>query len=327
MSDYVPPRWLRNGHINTLVAASALRKSYALRASRAFRKRSQSHILTLENNVRLQALFNIQPESEAKPLVLILHGWLGCAGSLYLLPLASQLYSQGFNVVRLNYRDHGDTEHLNKDLFHSCRLAEVIDAIRAIQSQVPHHHFYIAGFSLGGNFALRIGADANDEKLNIDRIISVCPVMDASNALDETQRILKVYSEYYLRRWKKILKKKYKHFPNVYDLQTIKKQDSLTNMTEHLLLQYTEFDSVEKYLKGYSITGKRLTSLSVESHVYIANDDPIIPANDHINLHKSNYLNIHLTEYGGHCGYLDGMFNMNWIDRQIIKHITETNQA
>ncbi len=327
MSSYIPPRYLRSGHANTLAAASYLRKGYALNISKTLRKQSQSRILCLDDDVRLQTLLNIHAEPENKPLVLILHGWLGCADSLYLLPLASQLYEHGFNVARLNYRDHGGTEYLNKELFHSCRLAEVMHATKAIQQQIPHNNFYIVGFSLGGNFALRVGAKAETKKLHINKIISVCPVMDASNALDETQNMPKIYSEYYLRRWKKILRIKHKHYSGIYDLDTINKQDSLTSMTEHLLLQYTEFDSVEKYLKAYSITDKCLASLNVESHVYIAQDDPIIPSHDHANLHPSNFLNVHLSEFGGHCGYLHGLFNMNWIDKQIIKKLSENNRV
>ena len=157
MSSYRPPLWFRNGHVNTLAAASLVRKSFALNISRSLRRNSQSHILKLADDVRLEALLNTHNGSANKPLVLVLHGWLGCAGSLYLLPLASQLFKLGFNVARLNYRDHGGTEHLNKELFHSCRLDEVVDAVKAIQSQVSHNEFYIVGFSLGGNFALRIG--------------------------------------------------------------------------------------------------------------------------------------------------------------------------
>lgn len=303
------------------MAASAIRKVYASHCSKTFRKQSQSQILNLENDVRLQVLLNTQQHSSNKPLVLILHGWLGCAGSLYILPLANQLFKQGFNVARLNYRDHGGTEHLNKELFHSCRLDEVIHAAEAIQEQISHNNFYIVGFSLGGNFALRMGAEEKKTNLKMDKIISVCPVMDASNALDETQNMPKLYTEYYLRRWKNILKTKHQHFPDSYDLNTINKQSSLTSMTEHLLLQYTEFDSVEKYLKGYSITENRLATLNTESHVYIAKDDPVIPYHDHTNLYSSEYLKLHLTQFGGHCGYLNGMFKMNWIDQQIIQHL------
>ena len=92
-------------------------------------------------------------------------------------------------------------------------------------------------------------------------------------------------------------------------------------MTEHLLLNYTEFDSVTSYLESYSITGDCLTSLSVSSDVFIAKDDPVIPSHDWENLYASQYLNIHHTEFGGHCGYLNGIFNDNWIDAQIIKRI------
>ena len=319
MAEYIPPRHLRNGHANTIAAASIMRKAYALRISQAFRKQSHFQILSLANNVRLQALFNIQKDSAERPLVLILHGWLGCADSLYLLPLANQLYANGFNVVRLNFRDHGDTQHLNKELFHSCRLDEVLQATQTIQNQVLHSEFYIVGFSLGGNFALRIGAEAKSANLDINKIISICPVMNAANALDETQSMPSIYTTYYLQRWKNMLKSKHKLYPGEYDLASIHQQRTLTSMTEHLLLQYTEFDSIESYLHGYSVTGTRLQTLSVESDVYIAIDDPVIPAHDHENLFTSEFLNIHLTRFGGHCGYLKGLFNTNWIDDQIIK--------
>ena len=319
MAEYIPPRHLRNGHANTIAAASIMRKAYALRISQAFRKQSQFQILSLANNVRLQALCNIQKDSAERPLVLILHGWLGCADSLYLLPLANQLYVNGFNVVRLNFRDHGGTQHLNKELFHSCRLDEVLQATHTIQNQVLHSEFYIVGFSLGGNFALRIGAEAKSANLDINKIISICPVMNAANALDETQAMPSFYTTYYLQRWKNMLKNKHKLFPDEYDLASIHQQRSLTSMTEHLLLKYTEFDSVESYLHGYSVTGTRLKTLSVESDVYIAMNDPVIPAHDHENLFTSEFLNIHLTRFGGHCGYLKGLFNTNWIDDQIIK--------
>ena len=327
MAEYYPPRIYRNGHTNTIAAASLLRKAYAQRVSHSFRKQSVSHTLSLANDIQLQGFLTTPNDSSEnpnqfsgqKPLVMILHGWLGCAESLYLLPIASKLHELGFTVFRLNFRDHGGTQHLNKELFHSCRLDEVIDATQAIQQQVPHSKFNLLGFSLGGNFALRIGAEATNKSLSIDKIISVCPVLNASNALNETKSMLKVYTEYYLQRWKNMLKIKHKFFPENYDVSTINQQRSLTEMTEHLLLKYTEFDSVKSYLEGYSITGSRLRPLSVDSDVYIAADDPVIPSEDWQNLCASRYLKIHHTRFGGHCGYLNGLFNTSWIDEQIIK--------
>lgn len=202
MTEYHPARMYRNGHVNTIAASSIARKAYAQQISKAFRNQSESITLELANNVRLQGFLNSSSADQSKnqPLVMIIHGWLGCANSLYLLPIASTLHQKGFNVFRLNLRDHGGTEHLNKELFHSCRLNEVIEATKEIQSRIPHSDFYLIGYSLGGNFALRIGAQANNFDLDIKKIFSICPVMNAENALNKTEKILKIYTKYYLRR-------------------------------------------------------------------------------------------------------------------------------
>ena len=326
VTEYYPSRIYRNGHVNTVAASSIARKAYAQRVSQSFRQKSQSIILELANNVRLHGLLNSNSSISQKghqPLVMIIHGWLGCANSLYLLPLATKLAFAGCNVFRLNLRDHGGTQHLNKELFHSCRLQEVLDATKEIQLQISHSNFYLIGYSLGGNFALRIGANAEQQQLKITKIFSICPVMNPENALNETQNMLKIYTEYYLRRWKHMLTKKHQLYPNDFDMKIINKQRSLTGMTEHLLLQYTEFNSLQSYLNGYSIADERLKTLSVPSEVFISKDDPVIPFMDHEKLYPNKNLNLRLTEYGGHCGYLNGLFEMNWVDEQIINQFSK----
>jgi len=57
-------------------------------------------------------------------VAILLHGWEGSAEATYVLSLGSLLLSHGFDVVRLNLRDHGATHHLNREIFHSCRLPE-----------------------------------------------------------------------------------------------------------------------------------------------------------------------------------------------------------
>ncbi len=319
----MPKRIFRNSHVNTIAASSFLRKAYAQRVSQDFRKQSKSVELNLSDNIRLQGFLNLSDNNKCQPLAMIIHGWLGCADSLYLLPMASALSNLGFNVFRLNLRDHGGTQHMNRELFHSCRLREVLEATKEIQLQIPHSEFYLIGYSLGGNFALRIGAQAKTENLAITKIFSICPVMNPENVLNSTHKMLKIYTDYYLKRWKKMLHIKHRHFPDDYDLQIINQQSSLTGMTEALLLQYTEFDSLRSYLNGYSVAGDRLKTLTVPSEVFISKDDPVIPYMDHKKLHPNDNLNIHITQHGGHCGYLNGIYRLNWIDEQILKLIKQ----
>jgi len=89
--------------------------------------------------------------------MVLLHGWEGRSESTYIQLLADTLYRQGVSIARLNFRDHGNTHHLNRGLFHSCRLDEVADAVRAVQDQWQPQQLFLAGFSLGGNFAIRRG--------------------------------------------------------------------------------------------------------------------------------------------------------------------------
>jgi len=56
------------------------------------------------------------------------------------------LFDLGFEVVRLNLRDHGATHHLNRELFHSCRLPEVVGAVRALANRFAGLPIMLGGF-------------------------------------------------------------------------------------------------------------------------------------------------------------------------------------
>ena len=79
------------------------------------------------------------------------------------------LYAAGFAVFRLNFRDHGATHELNKELFHSCRIDEVVDATERIIECTPAPRTFLIGHSLGGNFALRVAVRSEAASLSLAR--------------------------------------------------------------------------------------------------------------------------------------------------------------
>jgi predicted alpha/beta-fold hydrolase len=136
---------LRSGHLQTLLS-SVWPVSWLIRG-RAARlcARAQELLLDCGDGVRLQAFLSSATEggtAEAgvpgaaagagRRVAILLHGWEGSAEATYVLSLGSLLLSHGFDVVRLNLRDHGATHHLNREIFHSCRLPEVVGAVRAL---------------------------------------------------------------------------------------------------------------------------------------------------------------------------------------------------
>ena len=64
-------------------------------------------------------------------------------------------------MVRLNLRDHGNTAHLNSGLFHSALSHEVIELAKHLMAKAQPINGAkvpcgLIGYSLGGNFALRL---------------------------------------------------------------------------------------------------------------------------------------------------------------------------
>jgi len=197
--DFRPPRWLRNRHLQSMLASTAWRRGRILRGAAALLAAQRELLLDCGAGVRLQC-FVSSPAPGGGPVVL-LHGWEGSADSLYVLSLAQLLFAQRFAVVRLNLRDHGDTHHLNRELFHSCRLPEVIGAVRALQQHFAGTALRLVGFSLGGNFMLRVAAQAREAGLDLAHVIAVSPVLDPAQTLTALERGLPGYERYFVRKW------------------------------------------------------------------------------------------------------------------------------
>lgn len=285
---------------------------------------SRQLVLDCGDDVRLMGWFAEPPPSvilEPRRLAVLLHGWEGSSESLYVLSVAQLLHERGFAVLRLNLRDHGGTHALNEGLFHSCRIAEVVGAISRVQALFPELRLSLAGFSLGANFMLRVGARAEGAGLRIARIVAVCPVLEPATTLAALEAAPAMYRQYFIYKWRRSLHAKQRAWPAVYDFGKLIGERSLTAMTERMVLKYTEFPDLASYLGGYAITGDALAGLQVPARIITAQDDPMILAHDLDRLARPPSLELTLTRHGGHCGYMDAVFGPSWIDREIVEDL------
>jgi predicted alpha/beta-fold hydrolase len=283
---------------------------------------SEELLLECGDGVTLQA-FHASPAKRGrepgKRLAVLLHGWEGSADSTYVLSMAQTLFAHGLEVVRLNLRDHGATHHLNRELFHSCRLPEVVGAVRALAQRFEGMPMVLGGFSLGGNFMLRVAAHREARDLSIERVLAVSPVLDPAETMTTLERGSPLYHSYFVRKWSRSLARKQMAWPEHYDFDELLRVRSLREMTRQLVLQYTEFPTMEDYLAGYAITGDRLTTLAAPANVLTSLDDPIIDPRDLARLARTPHLEIVTTARGGHCGFLENLGASNWIDAQVVK--------
>jgi predicted alpha/beta-fold hydrolase len=315
-TSIAPPRWLRGGHAQSILPSLPWRRPAIERRARPVLAASVERLIDCGEGTVLQG-FHAGADEGRGALTVLLHGWEGSARSLYVLSLAQTLFERGHELLRLNLRDHGETHHLNRELFHSCRLEELIGALRTIQAGAGARPLHLVGFSLGGNFMLRAAAAAGAAGLDVAQAIAVSPVLDPQRTLDALERGSPIYRRYFVRKWSRSLARKQAAWPAEYYFSSLLRQGGLRHMTAELVRAHTQFPTLEEYLNGYAITGERLRGLHVPTTIIVALDDPIIPPDDLRGLAAPESLRILLSPHGGHCGFLEQLDAPSWADRHV----------
>jgi predicted alpha/beta-fold hydrolase len=150
--SFQPPFFLKNARVQTVLASSRLRTL----GPNIMRDVACEVIIETAEGVKLLGYHSIQNDGQAKGLAILLHGWEGSADSTYLLRCGRSLYANGYDIFRLNFRDHGDSHHLNKGVFYAVLLEEIYQAVTQAAGFSRGRPVFLVGFSLGGNFVLRI---------------------------------------------------------------------------------------------------------------------------------------------------------------------------
>jgi predicted alpha/beta-fold hydrolase len=277
---------------------------------------SEPEVIDGGNGVRL--LGYCSPCPNERGLLVLLHGWEGSADSSYVLSVGARAFESGYSVFRLNFRDHGNTHALNEDLFHSCRIDEVVNAVRNIHARHPADRLFLVGQSLGGNFAMRVAVRAGVAGIALSRVIAVCPVLQPQSTMLALEQGLWIYRRYFLNRWRQSLRAKAAAFPERYDFGSLERFRTLTETTEYFVREYTEFPSLDDYLEGYAITGAALADLTVPTLLIAAGDDPVIPSSDLARLARVDALKVTHLPNGGHCGFVDSYALRSWVDERIL---------
>jgi predicted alpha/beta-fold hydrolase len=301
--EFRPPPGLRSGHVQSLLASSFIRRRAVLRRSGALSDAAEVWTLDGGDGIRLQGLYSAQAGA-SRGLAVLLHGWEGSVHSNYVLANGARLYDEGFDVFRLNFRDHGDTHHLNHEIFHSCRIDEVVNSLRDLQQRLGAERWCLAGYSLGGNFSLRVALRAAGAGLSIGQVVAVNPVIDPAAAMHAMENGVGFYERYFERKWSRSLRTKQQCFPELYGEESWYEIRGLRERTHYLATRHAGFESAEEYFAGYSIAGDRLAALRVPSTILTSADDPVVPVADFEALPDNPLLELIIARHGGHCGFL-----------------------
>lgn len=313
---FSPPPGLTNPHVQTILS-SVGRKVMVPQSVKAFLDAATEHVIEVAG-VRLVVHRNTQANNPDAPLIMIVPGWLGNSRSSYVVSAALQLWRQGFNVARINLRDHGDTAHLNSGLFHSALIEEVIELARYLMTDgQPERndlrHCGLIGYSLGGNFALRLAREIPELTT-----LAICPAIDPYATMRQIESSI-IYRNYFIIKWRKLFREKQRHFPTLYDFGPAMKLSSVASLTDYFIKYHSEFDDTASYCAAYDLSDSALTGVS--AHIVAAADDPIIPAHFYERLPET--ITVDLIDRGGHGAFLENWQLDSWVDRYSCRFFSQ----
>lgn len=311
-----PPVLLRNPFIQSYLASARFRvagKNPMVDAAREM-------IIETTDKTRLQGFYSPHPRSAG--LILLLHGWEGDSESTYVRCTGRYFYACGYSIFRLNLRDHGNSHHLNTGLFFGSLFKEVFDAVCHAARLEPDKPFFMIGFSLGGNYILRLAAHAGIQPIpNLLHAVAVSPVIDPARAtrlIDSRP----AFRYYFLRKWRKSLARKQAAFPGKYDFRDIYALGTIYDITRNLLKRYSDFTDPADYFDRYTLSGGMLSAIAVPTTIISAEDDPIIPPEDFANIPSNDILHLAMQSHGGHNGFFESLDLRVWyqpVIRSIFK--------
>lgn len=297
--------FFRNSFLQTYFASYKFKKLFEFPLIRE----SKEWILETET-VKLQS-FIAKPNSQTRGILILLHGWEGSADSAYIIKTGNFFFNKGYTILRINMRDHGDTHHWNEGLFHGARLDDLISAFEFIKSHLKHLPIYMAGFSLGGNYVLRLAIQQKSAKSRLKKAVAISPAIDPykSTVMMDQNPLLK---KYFLKAWKDSLNKKQNSFPHIYDFQPYFNARSVMELTDLVVPRYSPYSSAREYFQSYTFSGNTFQNLSIDSYILCAHDDPVIDTDDFYKISFQKNLKIFLTNRGGHNGFFQNDFFQPW---------------
>ena len=297
MRHFDPPFGLRSPHVQTILARIPGKRGDTTAP------RLETVILECRQNIRLEARVSTAPTDT--PLIIIVHGWLGDSGSWYVQRTARALKADGFRVACLLLRDHGGTASLNREMFNSARLSEVLDACNALVERCGPTSAGIMGFSLGGNFALRLASQANLDR-RLAACLAVSPVIDPSATVRAIDTGWLIYRKWFVDKWRLALKEKQAAFPDEYhDLAGAMRLSTVAGITDYLVGRYLPYRDSTDYYSRYDLRGDRLSRVSIETRIIAAEDDMVTPGASYAEVSPNDRVDFKVFPHGGHCGFLE----------------------
>lgn len=318
---FVPPRLLRNRHVMTLMPR------YWSRGALLAGLPCERRLFRITPDTQLAGYCHWQPNRRASQTALLLHGLEGCCDSHYMHGIAAKAYAAGLNVVRMNQRTCGGTEHLSPTLYNSGLSADYRSVIRQLAQADGLERIWLIGYSMGGNLLLKATGEIGGTEPALAGTVVVCPNIDPTPCVAELERPGNwMYHHHFLSQLKARLRRKAALSPGKWDLRGLAGITRISDFDDRYTAPDGGYRDAADY---YDRSGARhvLDRITVPTTIITSQDDPFIPFSMFVTpvIQQHAYIRLVATRHGGHCGFFQTKQpgeDRYWVEHRIVDIVT-----
>ena len=259
-------------------------------------------------DARVLAHCNWQPDRKAAPTLLALHGLEGSSEAHYMRGLAEKAFAAGFNVVRLNQRNCGGTEHLSRGLYHSGLTADPLFVLKELRDRDGLTRFAVAGYSLGGNITMKLAGELSDREMpEVKAFAAVSPVIELEDCMRSIERREnRIYEWNFCRNLQGRMRRKSKTYPDLFDLKGLWKIWSIRAFDDRYTAPHHGYHGANDYYHRASAM-RVIDKVARPSLILSAADDPFVPPHifDAPPVKNNPNITTVITPTGGHCAFVE----------------------
>jgi uncharacterized protein len=315
------PPFLRNHHLMTVVPR------YWSRGPLLTGIPIEPRLFAITPGTQILGYCHWQENRRTAQTVVLLHGLEGSSESHYMQGITAKAYKAGLNVVRMNQRTCGGTEHLTPTLYNSGLSGDYRHVIQDLVATEGLDRIWLVGYSMGGNLVLKAAGELAGTESALAGTVAVCPNIDPTQCVIELERPSNwIYHRHFLNRLKARLRRKAALSPEKWNLAGL---DDIARISE-FDDRYTAPDG--GYRSGadyYDRAGAHhvLKCIAVPTTIITAQDDPFIPYSMFTAplIQANPFIRLIAPRHGGHCGFVQRRTENEdrfWVENRIIEIVT-----
>ncbi|WP_114749029.1 YheT family hydrolase [Pleomorphovibrio marinus] len=310
--NYVPSRWMFNGHLQTIVPAIWRRPSL-LPFERERISTPDGDFLDLD-----------WLRQGSSRLVIISHGLEGNSRRPYMQGMAKFFFERGWDVLSWNFRGCSGELNLQPYFYHS---GASNDLSTVVEYAAPQYTLLsLVGFSLGGNMTLKYFGEPHPFQSKIHRGVAISVPLDLSSSCDKISKPEnRIYSWRFLKSLKAKIVAKAANFPDQIPLEPLARVRDIKTFDDIYTGPMHGFRGAKDYYAKCSSL-HFLRKINHKVLIMSAKNDPFLSPSCYPEKLGEELENVFMEfpEYGGHVGFSPaGWKGAFWSEIRAFEFINE----